>query len=84
MEETQIEIIETTDAHFIAYLMAIGIRPISYKVKDGHIWWSLKKNSELEKAKVKYYNNEALVDAQTICDCLRKVKVFIKEMGGRR
>lgn len=80
MEEIQNETIQRTDAHFMAYLMAIGIKPISYEAKDEHIWWGLKKNPELEGAREKYYSNEALVDAQTICDCLRKVKVFIKEM----
>ena len=82
--DTQQGITDTSDTQFMAYLMAIGIKPIDHQIRDKHVWWTFKETPELEKARKDFYNNVAFIDAQTLCDYLRKVKILIREIQRER
>ncbi len=81
--EDNIEPYFTSDSNLAAYLIVSGFeQPIPPKLRDRHVYWSFEKTLDLDRAVEQYNSKNALVDAQSICNCLKKLRIMIAVMRG--
>jgi hypothetical protein len=80
----------TTDNDLAAYLITISHKPLETTIENGrYLAFQFPDSPELRKEVSNFYNNQTLVDARTICENVRKLKVLLtqyrqnqKIMGG--
>ena len=81
--ENRIEPFLTSDTNLVAYLIVNGFKQANPpRLRDRHVYWAFEKTPGLDQAVQSYNDRNALVDAQTICDCLKKLRILIAGMRG--
>jgi len=71
---------ETADLDLAGYFLVKDFQLDSVKIRGHYVIFKFKNSEALEKEYIKYFNQEAFVDAYTLCQAIRRLRLQTREL----